>query len=553
LSSLKFISIKLNQKKMQFKLLNLLGLNTFLFSWALAQSDSNFAPAPKKIEKITILRQNIFDSTLPQYKKFPYSWANKFHILTKEKVIQRELLFAAGDSYNQELIEESERNLRRYGFLGKVEIKAKENSKKNWEVTVETEDLWSLSLAAAISGAGDKYNYALSLNDHNFLGWGQAVSVFYSQDHSTFFKEEYGLQFFDPRVFHSQHRVNLTVNKLSFGHWRVLDFRKPFYALATKWSYGISAEDLKDKVSFFQKGTEVLRNSYVHQKGEVFLARSFGYLKRKELGLAYFYQRDRFRPVEINSSLDTSTFSVTAETEKIGRLSLSFGLGEVQYAQETRLDNFERIEDLQLGWFAKAGVGKSLHLLGSEREDWYFSSYFRWGWKISSRQYLVLLNSNEAYWYKQNFEQVKNNWRVTYFNKSLPSQTIALGLNLSGISRQLKYRQITLGGDLGLRGYEINEFSGQKQILLNLEDRIFTPLKILTVALGAVVFFDAGYLWEKESHINLKDLRTDVGLGLRLGFTKALAGRVARIDLAKALHEDRYFISLGVGQVFGWE
>ncbi|HKZ22113.1 MAG TPA: BamA/TamA family outer membrane protein, partial [candidate division Zixibacteria bacterium] len=197
-------------------------------------------------------------------------------------------------------------------------------------------------------------------------------------------------------------------------------------------------------------------------------------------------------------------------------------------------------------------LGKSLEFLGSEREDWYFSTQFRWGWKISSRQYLLFLNQNESYLYKQNFDRVKNYWRLTYFNKSLPSQTIALGLNLSSISRQVKYRQITLGGDLGLRGYEINEFSGQKQILLNLEDRIFTPVKILTVALGAVVFFDAGYLWENESHINLKDLRTDVGVGLRLGFTKALAGRVARFDLAKALHEDRYFISLGVGQVFGW-
>lgn len=538
---------------MQIKLFVLCFLNTFLFSYALAQNDSNFHSTPKKIERITILRKNIFDSSIPQYKKFPYSWANRFHILTKEKVIRRELLFKAGDFYDPELLAESERNLRRYEFLGKVEIKAKENSKKNLEVTVETEDLWALSLAGAVSGAGDKYNYAVSLNDHNFLGWGQTVSIFYSQDHSTFFKEEYGLQFFDPRLFHSQHRVNVTVNKLSFGHWRVLDITRPFFALATKWSYGMSGEDLKDKLSFFQKGTEVLRNSYVHQKGEVFLARSFGHVKRKELGLAYFYQRDKFRPLEFSSSLDTSNFSATTETEKIGRVNVSLGLGEVKYAQETRLDNFERIEDLQLGWFAKAGLGKSLEFLGSDREDWYFSTQFRWGWKISPNQYLLFINQNEAYRYRQEFDRLKNHWRVTYFNKSLPSQTMALGLNLSSISRQVKYRQITLGGDLGLRGYQINEFSGKKQLLLNLEDRIFTPVKILTVALGAVVFFDAGYLWEKESHINLKDLRTDVGIGLRLGFTKALAGRVARLDLAKALNEDRYFISLGVGQVFGWE
>src|SRR3990172_9060016 len=173
---------------MQLKSLAVCLLNTFLFSGALAQNDTNFPSTRKKIESITILRKNIFDSSIPQYKKFPYSWANKFHILTKEKVIQRELLFAAGDFYDPEILAESERNLRRYEFLGKVEIRARENSQNNMEVTVETEDLWALSLAGSVSGAGDKYNYAVSLNDHNFLGWGQTVSVFYSQDHSTFFK-----------------------------------------------------------------------------------------------------------------------------------------------------------------------------------------------------------------------------------------------------------------------------------------------------------------------------------------------------------------------------
>ncbi len=518
-----------------------------------AQTAADSSLPNQKIENIIIARKSIFDSSLPQYKKFPYSWANKFHVLTKEKVIQRELLFKKGDFYQPQLIEESERNLRRYEFLGKVEIKTQKNRNGNLDIRVETEDLWSLSLAASVSGAGDKYNYTVSLNDHNFLGWGQTVSVFYSQDRSTFLKEEFGFHFFDPRFFHSHHSLNLVVNQLSFGHLRVLDFKKPFYSLSTKWSYGVNGEDLKDKVSFFQKEREVLRNSFSHQKGEIFLSRSFGYLKRREIGLSYFYQRDKFVPKEISANLDTNNFSPSTETEKIGRMNLFLGLGELKYVQETRLDNFERIEDLQLGWYAKVGLGKSFEFLGSEREDWFFSSHFRWGWRISAKQYLLFFSNHEAYLYKDEFDRLKASWKMTYFNKNLPSQTIALGLDLFGLSHQLKYRQITLGGDLGLRGYKINEFSGQKQFLLNLEDRIFTPVKILTVALGGVVFFDAGYVWEKENHINLKDLRSDVGIGLRLGFTKALGSRIARLDFARALNEDRYFISLGVGQVFGWE
>ncbi len=90
-----------------------------------------------------------------------------------------------------------------------------------------------------------------------------------------------------------------------------------------------------------------------------------------------------------------------------------------------------------------------------------------------------------------------------------------------------------------------------KRILINIEDRIFTSIDILTVALGGVLFADAGNVWAKGQSINLADLNYSVGFGLRLGYTKSPDSRVGRIDFAWGLSGGGGFgIVVGVDQIF---
>jgi len=75
---------------------------------------------------------------------------------------------------------------------------------------------------------------------------------------------------------------------------------------------------------------------------------------------------------------------------------------------------------------------------------------------------------------------------------------------------------LALGYSNGLRGYPLYAFTGDKKLLASVEDRIFLKKKVLgLVALGLLIFWDSGYVWQEEQAIDLADMRHDVGVGVR--------------------------------------
>ncbi len=81
--------------------------------------------------------------------------------------------------------------------------------------------------------------------------------------------------------------------------------------------------------------------------------------------------------------------------------------------------------------------------------------------------------------------------------------------------------------------------------MLNAESRFYSPIEILTVALGAVVFVDAGRAWDRKSNIDLAELRYSAGFGLRLGFTRAPNEPLTRIDIGFPLDEGGWAVTVG--------
>ncbi len=71
-----------------------------------------------RIDTIIIHRRNIFGSR----SGWIGSAANSLHILTREDVIRRELLFEPGDPPDPDLFDETERNLRALGIIGDVAV-----------------------------------------------------------------------------------------------------------------------------------------------------------------------------------------------------------------------------------------------------------------------------------------------------------------------------------------------------------------------------------------------------------------------------------------------
>ncbi len=73
--------------------------------------------------------------------------------------------------------------------------------------------------------------------------------------------------------------------------------------------------------------------------------------------------------------------------------------------------------------------------------------------------------------------------------------------------------------------------------------------------LGAAVFVDSGLVGAEGTSMTLRNLKSDVGAGLRAASTRSRSGGVARIDVAYALNRgpgggSRWVISIKGGQAF---
>src|SRR5258708_4411883 len=133
--------------------------------------------APLRIGRITIHRKNIFETGTKWDHVFPYSLANKVHVVTKESFIRRELLFKEGDPYDPAVVEESERILRGRSLLRFVKITPQPPVNGIVDVLIETDDVWTTSIDISYGLAGGKQTYNAGFLERNFLCQGQRVGA----------------------------------------------------------------------------------------------------------------------------------------------------------------------------------------------------------------------------------------------------------------------------------------------------------------------------------------------------------------------------------------
>jgi outer membrane translocation and assembly module TamA len=116
----------------------------------------------------------------------------------------------------------------------------------------------------------------------------------------------------------------------------------------------------------------------------------------------------------------------------------------------------------------------------------------------------------------------QNQFETAFYLKLARYHLFASRLYSSYAWKHERDYQVVLGGTNGLRGYPDRYYSGTKMLLLNVEYRVFSPLTIMTVGVGGAAFFDAGYVWSDRQNMKLRDLKKDIGVGLRFGLTNHL-------------------------------
>jgi hypothetical protein len=501
--------------------------------------------AQQYVRHIEIIRRNVFDVQLEHSDHFYYRLANKLHVITKDNVIRREVLFADGDVFDEEKLIETLRNLRSLLFIGEALAEVVDVGKDSVDVIITTDDLWTTVAGISIEGGGGFYNVTLYADERNVAGQGisfESQVTFASDDNNGFLVGVY-----DPRLFGTHNSLNLTYNDYKFQNQLGGTLARPFYSLDTRYSYTIGFNRDRLIPRLYYQGNEVFRYKKDYDYFGGSFGRVFGKFTRFVPSLQYVYSAYDYGEEPHYPDL----YAIIPQDEKFSGPGFGLKLSTQRYRTGVYLDEFGTTEDLTEHATVSASVVWSGPTFGGDYEGASLALHAGFFYSPASFIYTGLSDTYSSYYHGDiKRERIINSVSAITYIKPVEYQLLAIRHITQFAWRQRRDYQLLLGGDNGLRGYPDRYLSGAKLTLTNIEYRIFSPIEILTVGLGAAAFCDIGNVWDDGQALSRRDLKSDVGIGLRLGLTKSSTARMVRIDLARALTEDNWYLSFGTENIF---
>jgi len=501
---------------------------------AAAQLD---APYPR-IRHISIEHEPVFgpDEKLDEIPGLPdltfiFHAANLLHIDTKPEVIRRELLVQEGDLADPALIAESERNLRAQPYIRQVRILTTTVGSGEVDLTVLAQDTWTTQPRASISSGGGSTKSSFGFVETNLLGYGKEIRALYrtgiDRSSSVF-------QYLDPRIFGTRFAGSGAYADTSDGRVAAGGLVYPFFSLETPWAGGVNLSTRRERNKIFDHfGNEVAQFRRRQDGVSTSVAHRLEFLSDESVvwRLGAFYRRSEETFIPIQGSRAT----LRPEDRRESQPGLSLHREEVNFVREHHLDLFDRIEDLNLGNIFDAELGYSWRALDALVDEPIFTASDRQGFDFGPGRKVLLYGLATGRHANGDFQNaVVETEGVSYFRFHLSWEhtlvtrfKIDLGRNLD------KDTQIFLGSFNGLRGFDTRQFVGEKRFIFNMEDRVFFVNDLFhLISLGAVVFFDSGYVWDRNQRIDVTQMATSVGIGLRVDALRGAGEALFRIDLA---------------------
>jgi outer membrane protein assembly factor BamA len=493
------------------------------------------ASAPWLIGSINIVTDNVFDIDDPAEDKALYRLVNRAHIRTHPEVIAQQLLFKPGDPLLPRDLEESERILRSNRYLQDAHIEAVPNNHGLVDVNVRTTDAWTLIPKISLSRSGGENEGGIGLKEMNLFGKGMEVEALYKSDVD---RDSKIIRFTDRHLRNSWYSLHTLIADNSDGHSYALSLARPFYALNSTSAHGFAFLDNDEVESLYDRGEIV--EQFRDESGyfELFTGWSAGladgWTRRLTAGLAY--EEHRFSQLP-DSSKSTA---MLPDDRKFVYPFIGLEIVEDRFEETRNLDQINRTEDLFLGTRVAGRLGAASESFGSDSPAWLVSADAQTGLGAADRQSLILTSSLAGRLEGDGWHDLTISVGARYYNRQSEKRLFVASLaGTYGYNLDLD-QQLLLGGDNGLRGYPLRYQTGDRSVLLTLEQRLFSdwyPFRLFRV--GGAVFFDAGRVWGDSPVANLEnEVLKDVGVGLRIGNTRSGQGRMTHIDLAFPLDGD---------------
>jgi hypothetical protein len=508
---------------------------------------------------------------------------NFFHRTTRHDIIERELLLAPGQRWDQALVDESVRNLLSSPplfFADGTLFAAPQDSAVVALVPVASpvpgtvdllavvRDLWSLRLNSDFHFQKDTLSlFEMSVAENNLLGWRKYLAARFQMDQGRF---GVGPIYFDPNVAGT--RLTLLATGTTWyarsadsyeGDDEVFSLRYPLYALASRWGAGLDVSHQSVVVRQFcdeelcpadvagtavpliyRRRTLALDGNVVRSFGQAIIQRvttGFRVDRRRSLVLPGF-PAGLDSPAAPNDVKLADDFLAkwTPTSENRSEPYLRYEMFLARYGVFREFDTFDLRETRRLGPIVAVEVAAGLPALGADVVAYPVSAAA--GWAVAP----MAAHGDAGF----AMAEVRASARARtgllidqrlssalYFASPLVAGAarVVLSATADAVRRDTVRTRFFLGGDTGLRGYQIGEFEGTTQVVAHAEVRT-RPVAVSSQRFGAVIFYDVG---DAAASLGAVVPHHDVGVGLRW-LIPQLSSSVVRIDWAVPTQDGPY-------------
>ncbi len=521
-----------------------------------------------RIREVRIECIEIFDPSIPGEDRTLYRWVNKLHIKTREETIRHQVLFAAGEPLVRTRLEETERNLRALPFIQDASVEVEDVGSDGATIKIRTSDVWSTRVNVRVSSAGGATTGGFAVSERNLLGFGKDLQLRWQQgvDRTTT-RLIYG----DPNLFGSRLNLALSHMQASDGKGDSVALGRPYRSFEDRISWFSSAVRNSEEVPIYREGEYV--QSFSHDirtlNGSVSWSRpldsSSGAVERWSAG--YLWDDTVYNPIGTLSPLLSD--EELPESRTISGPVLTWSRVRREFLKTKNFERFSRWEDFNLGGSVTVRLQPSLSALGASDDEIIYGLDLAKGYRTWKGG--VLLGTFALFGRAGAGEHAAAHLDLNHYYPGWRGQTLFVSVEADTGVNLAAQNRFQLGGDTGLRGFELRSFDGTHRFVIQVEDRIRFNRELLHfLRLGVAPFLDVGNAWGgtrsdevcttgasgKESceyvvsYNSFGNLKADIGVSLLADVVKASSAGFLRLNIAWPLdgakyNQGRFLLSFG--------
>jgi len=491
------------------------------------------------VNSITIDRRQVFDS-LSYDNFYAADFLNDLHALTKEYVIKNELLFQVDEEFFDFDVYETERELRSLNIFSNVSVSAVQLDNGDYDIKIRTQDRWSLEPSLLYGKGGGAYNIGVGLREYNLLGTNTLLQMdaLYRSENNIGMEGLIAIR--QRRLFQTPFSINLELLSNSIQTNQYISLKKDYLNYLTTSSYGVDFKKSFGDIFYYNTslGTERLPFNELRASGYY----SLSWIRTDQVYFTALAQLD---------NVDRGADKYRQAYDNTAKIMLSFSSVSAEYKPVNNINSY-LTQDLCYGGYGNAILGKTFKTKAGGEDLFFLGAQGEQSILLKNLYLYGQVTGASAFQGNADAKYTYLEFKGLSFLSLSPQWLLAARLRQQTAWNWDAARQLILDNDAGLRGYSVNEISGDNRIISNLEMRFFPGWGFSFIKFSAVAFVDIGTAWNQDLKLDKAQWHQSAGLGFRIHNLKASAdNEVIRFDFAYNFNSGKIGeIIISSGQLF---